>query len=275
MRHLTLCFLEGIVPHVPLAIDRSGSGPPLVLIHGLGSSRRVWDAPLELLQSEREVIAIDLPGFGNSPVLNTTPTPAALADALEELFVDLGLTRPAVAGNSLGGLLSLELARRDVVSSAVALSPAGFATPGEARFASISLALSRKAAGAISGLLPKLVQYPAGRIALTAQLVAHPTRIPPAEMLTAISGLTESPGFDLTRKALFDYVWTSREPLPVPATIAWAERDHLLLPRQARRAEAWIPGIRSIGLRDCGHVPCWDNPSLVARTILEGTAPAS
>jgi len=263
------------VPHVPLANDRTGSGPPLVLIHGLGSSRRVWDAPLGLLQEEREVIAIDLPGFGDSPVLNTTPTPAALADAVEQLFVDLGLTRPAVAGNSLGGLLALELARRGVVSSAVGLSPAGFATPSEARFASLSLSFSRTAGGAISGLLPKLVQYPAGRIALTAQLAAHPTRIPPAEMLTAISGLIDSPGFDPTRKALFDYVWTSREPLPVPATIAWADRDHLLLPRQARRAEAWIPGIRSIGMRDCGHVPCWDDPSLVARTILEGTTPAS
>jgi pimeloyl-ACP methyl ester carboxylesterase len=60
--------------------------------------------------------------------------------------------------------------------------------------------------------------------------------------------------------------------LAAPATVAWAERDRLLIPRQARRAEAWIPGIRSITLRSCGHVPCWDDPPLVARTLIEGSA---
>ena len=109
-----------------IAFDRSGTGPPLVLIHGLGSNRRVWDAPLGLIESEREVIAIDLPGFGDSPQLEADPTPSALADSVEGLISDLGLGKPAVGGNSLGGLISLELARRGSVSSATALSPAGF-----------------------------------------------------------------------------------------------------------------------------------------------------
>jgi pimeloyl-ACP methyl ester carboxylesterase len=258
----------------PLAHDRTGSGPPLLLIHGLGSNRHVWDAPLGLLQREREVVAIDLPGFGDSPALAVTPTPSALADALQETITELGLGRPAVAGNSLGGLLSLELARRNAVSSAVALSPAGFAVGAESRFASTSLAISRKAAGAIAPVLPKLVHSAVGRSVLTAQLVAHPSAVPPDEMLTAVSGLIKCDGFEATRKALFEFEWSHREALPVPVTVAWGAKDRLLLPRQARRAEAWIPGIRSFELPDCGHVPCWDNPPLVARTILEGTAAA-
>jgi len=256
----------------PLAHDRTGEGPPLLLIHGLGSNRRVWDAPLGLLQREREVIAVDLPGFGGSPALTVPQTPPALADALEATIAALGLAKPAVAGNSLGGLLSLELARRGAVSSAVALSPAGFTSRREARFASLSLALSRAAATAITPALPTLVNSGAGRTLLTAQLVAHPSAVPPDEMLVAVQGLVECEGFDSTRRELFEYEWTHREELPVPATVAWGAKDRLLIPRQARRAEAWIPGIRSFELPDCGHVPCWDNPPLVARTILEGTS---
>ena len=137
--------------------------------------------------------------------------------------------------------------------------------------ASLSLSASRAAAEALRPALPRLAAKPAGRMILAGQLVAHPSAIPPAEMLTAVEGLIDCPGFDATRKALFAYIWTAREQLAAPATVAWAAKDRLLLPRQARRAEAWIPGIRSISLPDCGHVPCWDNPPLVARTILEGT----
>lgn len=258
----------------PLAYDRTGEGRPLLLIHGLGSNRRVWDAPLGLLQREREVIAVDLPGFGESAPLDVTPTPSALADSLEQTIAVLGLNKPSVAGNSLGGLLSLELARRGAVSSAVALSPAGFTSKGESRFASVSLELSRKAATAIAPALPKLVNSAVGRTLLTAQLVARPSAVPPEEMLGAVEGLISCDGFEATRKELFDYEWSHRESLPVPATVAWGAKDRLLLPWQARRAEAWIPGIRSFELPGCGHVPCWDNPPLVARTILEGTTAA-
>lgn len=255
-----------------LAFDRSGTGPPLVLIHGLGSSRRVWDAPLSLIESEREVIAVDLPGFGESPEMPSRPTPSALADSVEGLIADLGLARPAVGGNSLGGLISLELARRGSVTSATALSPAGFWSKGEARFASTSLRIARAGASALEPVLPSLASNRMARTLLAGQLVAHPGSVPPEDLELAIGGLIHSPGFERTRDALFAQTWAHRGPLAAPATVAWAERDRLLIPRQARRAEAWIPGIRSITLRSCGHVPCWDDPPLVARTLIEGSA---
>ena len=255
-----------------LAFDRSGTGPPLILIHGLGSNRRVWDAPLGLIEAEREVIAIDLPGFGESAPLEGEPTPSALADSVEGLITGLGLGKPAVGGNSLGGLISLELARRGSVSSATALSPAGFWSKGEARFAAASLRGARAGATALEPLLPKLAANPIARSLLAGQLVANPAAVPPDALELAISGLIHSPGFEPTREALFADTWSHRTALAAPATVAWAERDRLLLRRQARRAEAWIPGIRSISLRRCGHVPCWDDPALVARTVLEGSS---
>ncbi|MEI6447336.1 MAG: alpha/beta fold hydrolase, partial [Actinomycetes bacterium] len=221
---------------------------------------------------EREVIAIDLPGFGDSSQFESTPTPSALADSVEGLICELGLGKPAVGGNSLGGLISLELARRGAVSSATALSPAGFWSKGEARFAAASLRGARAGATALEPLLPKLAANPIARSVLAGQLVANPAAVPPDALELAISGLIHSPGFERTREALFAETWSHRTALAAPATVAWAERDRLLLPRQARRAEAWIPGIRSISLRRCGHVPCWDDPALVARTLIEGSS---
>src|SRR5262249_17342622 len=117
-----------------LNYHRAGSGEPLVLIHGIGSRWQMWEPVLPLLEGHRDVIALDLPGFAASPP-PPSGTPAGLASLtrLVEDFLDrLGLERPHVAGNSMGGWIALELAKNGRVRSATALSPAGFHTPREA-----------------------------------------------------------------------------------------------------------------------------------------------
>src|SRR5919204_4401253 len=94
-----------------IAYDRHGSGEPLVLIHGIGHRRQVWDPVIPLLGRDFEVIAIDLPGFGESPVPpdgHVYDMPST-ADRLDAFFHSLDLDRPHVAGNSLGGAVALEL----------------------------------------------------------------------------------------------------------------------------------------------------------------------
>ena len=118
---------------VTVSYARVGRGEPLVLLHGIGHHRQAWDPVVDILATEREVIAVDLPGFGASPALpdglaydlSTTNT------VLAALFEALDLDRPHVAGNSLGGLLALELGRGKLVRSVTALSPAGFWTQAE------------------------------------------------------------------------------------------------------------------------------------------------
>src|SRR5215207_7267465 len=102
------------------------SSDPLLLIHGLGLSRRSWKPVLPILTREHEVLAIDLPGFGAaSPLPDRRPTVDALTDAVEAELDVTGVDRVDVAGNSLGGWIALELARRGRARSAVALSPSG------------------------------------------------------------------------------------------------------------------------------------------------------
>jgi pimeloyl-ACP methyl ester carboxylesterase len=110
-----------------LACTRSGAGAPLVLLHGLGSSRQAWNPVIPALAARFDVIAVDLPGFGDSnPVAaRTEPTPAVLAAAVAGLLDELGVTAPHLAGNSLGGWVALELAATRPAASLTLLSPAG------------------------------------------------------------------------------------------------------------------------------------------------------
>src|SRR5882724_10094427 len=108
-----------------LAYRRSGAGEPLVLLHALGASGQSWDPVVPALARHFDVIAVDLPGFGESAPLPGEPSPAALAAAVAGFLDELGVTAPDVAGNSLGGWVAMELARLRPVASVTLLSPAG------------------------------------------------------------------------------------------------------------------------------------------------------
>ncbi|MGV1049998.1 MAG: alpha/beta fold hydrolase, partial [Solirubrobacterales bacterium] len=105
----------------------SSAREPLVLIHGLGGTATVWDPVVDLLAPEREVIVLEMPGFGAAPPLPdwVEPTAANLAAALRAQLVGRGIERPHVAGNSLGGWVGLEMGRAGWAASGTALSPAG------------------------------------------------------------------------------------------------------------------------------------------------------
>jgi pimeloyl-ACP methyl ester carboxylesterase len=252
-----------------MAFARRGSGPPLVLIHGIGSRQGVWDPVVPLLAADHEVIALDLPGFGASPTLpaGTTPTVEALADAVEAFIAELGLERPHVAGNSLGGGISLELGRRGAVSSVAALSPVGFWSPAEARYGRAMLRLSRLSARRARGAALKLAQSPAGRRAAFNLFYGRPERKDPAQLAADVVALGEAPGWEATLPITRSYVFQHGEQLDVPVTIGWGTRDRLLIPRQAERARARLPQARHVPLPGCGHVPMSDDPEGVAALL--------
>jgi len=253
--------------------DRRGAGEPLVLIHGIGSRWQVWQPILDALAAEREVIAVDLPGFGGSPVDGTTPSVEGFAQQLEQFFAEVGLERPHVAGNSLGGGIALELARRGAVGSATAVSPVGFWTAAERAYCQRSLAAGRAAARAMGRFVPAVMGNPVTRTLALAQLVGKPWRMPPTDAVGSLRGLANAPGFDAALAAFTGHVFHDPGELDgVPATVAWGDRDALLIyGRQAPRARRMLPRARHVTLTGCGHVPFSDDPAQVATVVLAGS----
>jgi pimeloyl-ACP methyl ester carboxylesterase len=256
-----------------LAYEREGSGPPLVLLAGIGMNAPAWQPVRSRLAAERELTLIDLPGFGNSAALpdGTDSTIEALTDAVERCLPKLGLERPHAAGNSLGGAIGLELARRGAVASVTAISPAGFWSDSEGRFAHRSLQATYLATARLRSVAPRLVTRPRLRRLLFGQIFAHAERMTPSEAVAHMDMLLQGDGFRATLPNADDYDFPAGD-LPVPATIAWGTRDALLLPTQALRARKRLPDANHVWLRGCGHVPMSDDPEQVAEVILRGSA---
>ncbi|MDQ0989604.1 alpha/beta fold hydrolase [Streptomyces sp. V3I7] len=258
---------------VTVSYARVGRGEPLVLLHGIGHHRQAWDPVVDILAAERDVIAVDLPGFGASPGLPEglpydLPTTNAV---LAALFEALELDRPHVAGNSLGGLLALELGRERLARSVTALSPAGFWTQAERRWAfGILIALRRIARRLPLPLVERLAATAAGRAALTSTIYARPARRSPEAVVAETLAMARATGFDAALRTGLTVQFTDDVP-GTPVTVAWGSRDVLLVPRQGIRAKKIIPRARLIRLPGCGHVPMNDDPALVARVILDGS----
>jgi pimeloyl-ACP methyl ester carboxylesterase len=253
---------------------RAGSGDPLVLIHGIGSRWQMWEPVIDRLAGRHEVMAIDLPGFGASPMPppGTAPGADSLASLLSEFLAQLGVERPHVAGNSLGGLIALELGRRGQTSSVTAVSPAGFANRAENAAALSSLWLSVRAARRLARRADALMTPRIARQLALGLFVAHPARISAADAAASVRALAGAPWFDQTLPSLRAMAFSGGESIQAPVTVAWGDKDRVLFPRQARRAARLIPSARMIVLRGCGHVPTYDDPEQVARVLLEAAA---
>jgi pimeloyl-ACP methyl ester carboxylesterase len=111
-----------------------------------------------------------------------------------------------------------------------------------------------------------------GRILSMKAFFQRPERIPPADAAATWRGLHGAAWFPETLDAITTQRFGGGEAITVPVTIAWGEHDHLLLPRQARRAQRAIPHARVLTLTGCGHVPTYDDPEQVASVLLEASA---
>src|SRR3954454_16580356 len=164
-----------------LAHTRRGAGEPLVLLHPLGSSRRVWDPVIADLAEHFDVLAVDLPGFGDSDPVPAAvePNPATLAEMLAAFLDDLDITTPHVAGNSLGGWVALEFAGVRRGGSPALFGPAGLLRGGTPRYCRISLRATRWLARHAGRPLFRLVQFRLGRILVLGQTHGRPTDMTP------------------------------------------------------------------------------------------------
>ncbi len=226
----------------------------------------VWEPVIELLGAQRDVIALDLPGFGASPPLpdDAAPTPQALAAAVGQFMDGLGLERAHMVGNSLGGWVALELAKTRRALSVTGLGAAGlWGRPlGERGGPDV-----RSLARLLSPGLSAFARTRRGRRLLLRGTVGHPERVPPAAAARLVRAYTRAPSYEGANTAMRAAVFAGAEQIEVPVTLAWGELDRLVTP--PRRLP---PGWRSHVLRGCGHVPTWDDPEQVAGLILQASA---
>jgi len=249
---------------------RGGSGEPLVLIHGIGHTWRGWQPMLPELERRFDVLAVDLPGFGHSAPLpaNVDPTPEALADAVERELLGAGFDSAHFAGNSLGGWVSLELARRGRARTVTAISPAGLQHARERNWGAGILRGMRSLARTMPAPEAAL-RNPIARCLLAGPAVARPWRYDPDMLIEATGLFSNCPGFEATLPHTFHAQPRGLTTLDVPVLILWGSLDLILLPRQGRRFERLIPGAELRYLRGAGHTPMTDVPDVLSDAIAE------
>lgn len=254
---------------------RHGKGAPLLLVPGLGSTWQTFEPVLPALSASREVIAVDLPGFGQSRPLPGEVTIAALADALTAFLERHDLIGIDLVGSSVGGRLVLELARRRVGRHVVALDPGGFWTSRQRKAFHVSIAASIRLVRLLQPVLPALTRTAVGRTALLAQLSARPWALPPELVLRELYGWAAAPSYDALLDALAH--GPDQEGAPVQTmvgnvVIGWGRSDRVVTPSQAATALARFPGAQLHWFDACGHFPMWDRPDETVQLILDSTA---
>jgi len=253
---------------------RRGAGKPLLLVHGLGSSWRNWDLVLPMLSAQREVIAVDLPGFGDSAPLAGPVTIASLTDAVEAFIDQHQLGDVDVVGSSMGARMVLEMARRGHAGTVVALNPGGFWTDGEVKVFGLTVGASIGLVRRIQPLLPALTRSRAGRTALLLQFSARPWRLPAGLVLQELRSFARATQLDEALDALVHGPKQRGAPagsLRGRAVIGWGRNDRVTLPRQAPRAQQLFPDAELRWFDDCGHFPHWDQAERTAELILAAT----
>ena len=249
-----------------LNLRRLGKGEPLLLLHGIGGELCVWEPVVEPLAERMDVIAVDLPGFGHSPALpdGVKPTPMALAASVARLMDELGVGSAHLAGNSLGGWVSLELGKTDRARSVTALCPAGLWGAPIRRAGAPARGRGHLVAQRLRPVLAlMLLSRRARRLAL-AHVVAEPDRVPYGAARRMVSSYARSTAYDATNVAMQENHFTEPEKVRVPLSVGFGEFDRLIRPVRLD-----VPSARTVVLRGCGHIPMWDRPDLVTDLILE------
>ena len=252
---------------------RQGTGRPLLLVHGLGGSWRSWATILPALSGVRDVVALDLPGHGETPAVASSATFKGLADSVEAFIGDQGLEGIDIVGSFLGARIVLELARRGKVGATIALDPGGFWRGWERTYFRMTLSASIRLVRGLSPALPTLSRHAVTRSMLLAQLSARPWKLDGKIVATELSSFATTKTFDALVR---DLATASEQQGPAaetsqPVVIGWGRQDRLCLPRQAARAMEAFPSARLHWFEKCGHFPMWDQTEETVQLILDAT----
>lgn len=253
--------------------QRSGSGDPMVLIHGIAGAWQAWHEVAPRLAERFDVLAVALAGHEDAADLpaGVPLTVAAMTDAVERDMDAAGFRSAHLVGNSLGGWLALELAKRGRARTVVALSPAGGWTAGSPeerrilRSIRMGHALNRWAAPRARAMMRR----PVWKKLMYSQAMAHPERLDPEVAAGAIRAFARARIPEFMEASAGDGGVRDLDRVACPVLVAWAEQDRIL-PHKAYAApfDQGLPRAERSVMPDVGHVAMWDDPALVADTVL-------
>lgn len=258
---------------VVITDKRQGSGPKLLLVHGLGSSSGTWRTIDRALAAHREVIALDLPGHAGTPAESDSGTFNGLVRSVSEYLAANNLVGVDMVGASLGGRVVLELARRGLAGNVVALDPGGFWKGWEKDYFRLTIGASGGLLRFLRPVLPALSRNVVSRTLLLLQLSAKPWDLDAVLVSNELRLLASTPTFDALVRDLVDGETQVGPAAPNTGRIAigWGRKDRLCLTSQAARAMNQFPSATLHWFDDCGHFPGWDQPEQTTALILATT----
>ena len=260
---------------IELAPGGGSSTEAIVFVHGLSGCWGNWLEQLPVFGAEHRVLALDLPGFGYSPMPVEPHRPgtgisiSGYARLLDRLLGDLGIDAAAVVGNSMGGFVAAELAIAfpQRVERLVLVSPAGLSTTGDPRPLRALPTLRRlervlTMSGAwFTARSDAAMRRPRLREATLKVAASHPGRLPAALAAEQIRGAGK-PGFLQALQALLEYDIRDRLPeIACPTLIVWGDDDRLITVRDADAFAELIPNSRKVIFEDTGHVAMLERPA--------------
>jgi pimeloyl-ACP methyl ester carboxylesterase len=264
------------MPEISAARYRAGEGEPLVLVHGFTATWQCWRPVIADLVPRFEVIAPTLTGHDGGPPVppeGGSSSIAEAADHFEGILDDLGVDDAHFAGNSMGGALALELAKRGRARSVVAISPGGGWSPddtAETRRIVRFFARMQRMSKASLPYLDRVMSRPGTRRAALRDVMTRGDQVPRDEAAQLVRSSVRCNVVDEvfeTLRAGRGHL-TDLDQVKVPTLVTWGTRDKVLpLARNARRFRIEIPGVEYREHPGIGHTPMWDDPHLIASTI--------
>jgi len=244
-------------------------GEPIVWIHGLSGSWQNWLENLSVLADAGfRCIALDLPGFGQSPMPRESITISGYGVLVDELLEQLEISSACLVGNSMGGFIAAEVAIRFPKRAArlVLVSAAGLSVEDMRHDHGMAL-LHR-----LDFLLTAYTGWWASKSDLVARrermrsvvfaiVTAHPGKLPAPLVAESLRGSGKK-GFMPAVEALTTYPIRERLPeIGCPTLIVWGTKDHLVPVKDAHEFEKLIPDSRKVIYPDTGHLPMMERPT--------------
>jgi pimeloyl-ACP methyl ester carboxylesterase len=253
----------------PINTIELGEGPPLVFVHGLSGCWQNWLEQLPVFAESHRVVAVDLPGFGQSPMPHDEITVSRYARLLDRLLGELGIDAAAVVGNSMGGFIAAELAISfpQRVERLVLISAAGISTYSDPRTTRVYPTLRRlerilEASGAwVASHSDGVARRPRLRELTLNVVVRHPTRLPAPLAAEQLHGAGRH-GFLQGLQAVIGYDLRARFPeIACPTLIVWGDRDRLISVRDADAFAELIPDSQKVIFEETGHMAMLERPA--------------